>query len=220
VAGSAALGANRWRDARLLVVAGLAGAFCWAGWLAPNAVRLVMAHLHNPIALCIWALVFSPTRSRVRGVLLAVGAATVMLLVTPLAWLGFQHGAVQSFGLHSFAAAEKLAPFVSSVPLALGVVSSFAFLQSVHYAVWLHAIPQEATRGEGTLTFRMSFRGARAELGRLGLGIAALIVILVPAFGLFAPLRTHAVYLSLATFHGYLELGALALWWLRREASQ
>jgi hypothetical protein len=219
VAVAAALGAPRLRDVRLLVIGGLAVAFAWAGWLLPSGLRLVMAHAHNAIALIIWALVFCHARRRALAVAAALAGATLLLLATPLAWCGFKYGLAQSFGLHAFTAADRLAPFVRSAPLALGIVASFAFLQSVHYAVWLHAIPQEATRGEGTLSFRMSFRALRSELGAWGLALAALLVVVVPLCGLVAPLRTQSIYLSLATFHGYLELGALSLWWLGRKTS-
>jgi hypothetical protein len=219
VAGSAALGARRLRDPRLFAIVALASVFASAGWLAPGALRLVMAHAHNPIALVVWALMFCPARGRAWVVAATLGVATLLLLATPLAWFGFKHGVSQSLGLHAFAAADQLAPFVRSAPLALGVVASFAFLQSIHYAVWLHAIPQEATRGEGTLSFRMSFRALLGELGPWGFGLAALVMALVPLCGLIAPLRTQSIYLSLATFHGYLELGALSRWWLGRKGS-
>jgi hypothetical protein len=218
IGGSAWLAAPHRRDPCLLVVGALAAAFGVLAWLAPSTVRLVMAHAHNPLALGAWALIFSQAPRRALAVVLAVGLAALLLLVTPVAWLGFKHGVQSSFGLHGFVAADQLAPFAHSVPLALVVVASFAFLQSVHYAVWLHAIPQEATPGQGTLSFRMSFRALQGELGRWGLGVAALLVVAVPVAGVCAPLRTQSVYLSLATFHGYLELGALAIAWLNRRA--
>jgi len=216
VAGSAALGATRYRDFRLLVIGLAVLAFSALAWLAPATVRLVMAHAHNPIALLIWALLFCQGRGRALAVASVLTAGALLLVASPLAWLGFKHGLQQSFGLHAFAAADQLAPFVQRAPLALGVVASFAFLQSLHYAIWLHAIPQEATRGEGTLSFRMSYRALRGELGSWGLRLAAVLVVAVPLFGLLSPLRTQSVYLSLATFHAYLELGALSLWWLAR----
>jgi hypothetical protein len=218
VAGSATLGAPRLRDVRLLVIGLAALAFSALAWVAPGTVRMVTAHAHNPLALLIWALLFCQARGRALATVGAIAAATLLLVASPLAWLGFKHGLPESLGLHAFTAADQLAPFAGSAPLALGVVASFAFLQSLHYAVWLHAIPQEATRGEGTLSFRMSYRALRGELGSWGLALAALLVAAVPVAGLLAPLRTQSVYLSLATFHAYLELGALSLWWLARRA--
>jgi len=200
----------------LLVTLGLAA----LGLAWPRQARLLLGHGHNLVALGIWAFMFCRSRPRALGVVALLLGATALLLATPLAWWGFQRGLPQSFGLHVFAAADTLAPGIRSTPLALGIVASFAFLQSVHYAVWLHAIPQEATRGEGTLTFRMSFRALVAELGRPLLALLVLLVLAVPLAGCFAPLRAQASYLSLSAFHGYLELAALALFWVRADAGQ
>jgi hypothetical protein len=218
VLGSAVLAAPSFRDRRLLVVTALALVFAVLAWRAPSSVRLIMAHTHNPLALVLWALLFSRARGRALAVVGVVALSTLLLLATPLAWFGFKHGLQSSLGLHAFVAVDQLAPFAHGTPLALGVVASFAFLQSLHYAVWLHAIPQEAAPGQGTLSFRMSFRALQTELGRSGLLLAALLIVAVPLAGLAAPLRTQAMYLSLATFHGYLELGALAVAWLNRKA--
>lgn len=202
-----------------LARAGLLAGAMLAAWLAPSGLRLFMAHAHNVIAVGIWALMFCKARGRALAVSALLAVASLVLLASPLAWFGFKHGLVQSFGLHAFTAADTLAPFAHDAKLALGIVACFAFLQSIHYAVWLHAIPQEATRGEGTLSFRMSFRALRSELGTWGLTLATLLVVAVPLSGLVAPLRTQSIYLQLATFHGYLELGALALWWRGRKGS-
>jgi hypothetical protein len=218
VTGAAALGASRLKDVRSVVIGGFACAFALAAWVMPGALRTVVAHAHNAIALGVWAVMFCQARARSRAlaVLAVIAAATLLLILSPLAWFGFKHGLTQSFGLHAFMAADQLAPLVHSAPLALGIVASFTFLQSIHYAVWLHAIPQEATRGEGTISFRMSFRAFLRDFGPWGAALAAVLVVLVPLGGLLSPLRTQSIYLSLATFHAYLELAALALCWQRR----
>ena len=71
------------------------------------------------------------------------------------------------------------------------------------------------TRGDASLTFGMSFRALRADLGPWGLVVCAGLALLVPGAGLFAPLFTKSLYLSLASFHGYLELAAAALFFVR-----
>jgi len=217
VAGGAALGAPRLTDWRAWTIGGVACALAAVGWVTPGAVRIAMAHAHNVIAIAVWAFVFCQARRRALVVMAVLAAATLLLVLSPLAWFGFKHGLAQSFGLHVFMAADQLAPFARGAPLALGIVTSFAFLQSVHYAVWLHAIPQETTRGEGSLSFRMSLRALLRDFGPWGAALAALLVVVVPLGGLVAPLRTQSIYLSLATFHGYLELSALAFWWQGRR---
>jgi hypothetical protein len=213
------IAAPRFRDARLLVVALLAGAFAAVGLHAPSALRLAMAHSHNVVALCLWAFVFCSSRVRALWVTAAILGAAALLATTPLAWWGLEHGVVRSFGLHAFAAADQLAPFARRTEVAVGVVASFAFLQSVHYAVWLHAIPQEAVLGEGTRGFRRTFRTLLGELGSVALMVSLVVVVAVPLRGLSKPLATQTAYLTLSVFHGYLELAALAVFWFLPRAA-
>jgi hypothetical protein len=215
VVGAAQL--RSWRTCgALLAVVALGG----AGLLWPSSARLFLSHAHNVVALVIWAVLFSRSRGRALVVSLSILGVAALLLVTPLAWWGFRHGLPAAFGLQAFAAADALAPGVANTTLALGIVASFAFLQSVHYAVWLHAVPQETTRGEATLTFRMSWRGLVADFGKPALLIVTLLVVAVPLAGLLSPLRVQAAYLSLSAFHAYLELAALALLWVRADSSR
>ncbi len=202
---------------RSLIVAGAAALAMFAAMLWPNPTRLVLAHAHNLVAIGIWALAFCGSWRRGLAVGAIILTIAVVLLVSPLAWWGFRHGVPSGFGLHAFAAADTLAPHVANVPLALGLVASFAFLQSVHYALWLHAIPQEATRGEGTLSFRMTYRGLLDDFGKPALALVALATALVLVAGCVAPLRTQATYLSLSAFHGYLELAVASLWFVTRK---
>lgn len=198
----------------LLVALPLVG--CALVW--PYESQLFLGHAHNVVALLLWAALYAPGTRAARGaaaVVLAIVAAGAGLVLSPLAWFGFQHGSQSCFGLHSLAAADTLAPGVTSTSLALGIMVSFAFLQSVHYAVWLHAIPQAATRGDASLTFGMSFRSLRSDLGSVGLMVCIALALLVPCAGLVAPLFTKSLYLSLASFHGYLELAAAALFFVR-----
>lgn len=217
--GVVGLGAPQLRS--LKVLGALLGtlALASAALLWPKSARLVLGHGHNVVALAMWAFMFCRSRRRALGVVALLLAIAAGLLATPLAWWGFRHGMQATLGLHAFAAADSLAPGVQNVTLALGLVASFAFLQSIHYAVWLHAIPQETTRGDATLTFRMSFNTLVSELGRPVLALAALLVIALPLAGCFAPLRTQATYLSLSAFHAYLELAACALFWVRGESA-
>lgn len=216
---TSALGACRqtWRRAGLAAAAALL--LLCVGWLWPRSLRIGLAHGHNLLALALW--VFAFARRRRLATALTLGFVTVgaLLLATPLAWFGFNAGLRECFGLHALQAADTLAPGVHSVRLALGVVASFAFLQSMHYAVWLHAVPQEETRGNATLSFRMSARQLRRELGAWGLAGAALLVIAVPVAALWgSALGVKDLYLSLSSFHAYLELAAGALFFVSKTA--
>jgi hypothetical protein len=207
-----ARGRDRWRVAVALTVP---VGFALASWLWPSGSRLCLAHGHNVVALGLWVWGFARERLRAALLSLVFVALGVTLLATPLAWYGFKLGVQHSFGLHSFAAADTLAPGALNVTFALGAVASFAFLQSLHYAVWLHAIPQGETRGEATLSFRMSLRQLRCELGVGGLWLAALLTLAVPVAAVLGPpCGTKDLYISLSSFHAYLELVAALVFFL------
>lgn len=188
-----------------------------AAWVWPRAFRVALAHAHNLVALALWVFGFAHQRRAAK--LLALGFVSVgaLLLLTPLAWFGFKLGLRECWGLSTFQAAAALAPGIQSTTLALGVVASFAFLQSLHYAVWLHAVPQEETRGNATLSFRMSARQLRRELGSWGLLAAAALTVALPILACCSSaVGAKDLYLSLSAFHAYLELAAGAVFFVSR----
>ena len=195
------------RASRLLplMAAGILGA---VALLWPREFSLALTHGHNLVALVAWLALY---RWQSRAAWLAIGV--VLLLGAWLAtgaWVAttFDWGWPSSLGLHVFAATDWLAPGIAE-PRATGVTMSFAFLQAVHYAIWLFAIPQDSLRREASLSFRMSFRALLRDFGASGLGVVLASLSVVAVFGALAPLQTRNVYLSLSTFHAWLELASL-----------
>jgi hypothetical protein len=91
------------------------------------------------------------------------------------------------------------------------IVFSYVFLQSVHYMAWLAWIPDSVTRAQGSLTFRMTAGALRRDLGDRALVAIAVASLAVVAAACFGASRARSAYLSLAAFHGYLELAALSV---------
>lgn len=87
---------------------------------------------------------------------------------------------------------------------------SFAFLQSVHYAVWLIAIPQDDARGEGTPGFTMKYRALLRDLGAAGLMLVLGASSLLLMRAAWSVIDSYRLYLSLASFHAWLELSMIA----------
>lgn len=214
VVGALAWPGARWSWLRAGVVAGALGLGA-AALAQPSLARLVFAHAHNVIGLCVWYALFRPKRS---WALLPLGW---IALLTVLIYLGGgsipEHvGWPEWFDLHIQAASQWLAP---GLPPAVqrGLVLSYAFLQSVHYAVWLIFIPQDAANSAGSPTFCSSLRSAWRDFRPLGVALIALGMLSVLGAACIDPLTTSAVYLFVTPFHGYLELVVLACWLAERS---
>lgn len=194
---------------RALVILGTVLSFGCVALKAPRTTLVVMLHAHNWVALVVWLWIF---RRRLRGVLaplvlIVVGAGILISGILTIPTLRF--GVWNAFGTNLLAAADWLAPGVPGV-LGVGLASSFVFLQSVHYLVWLVLLPMEENAASGFVSFKRCFRRLRTDLGLFGIVAAALAWALVVGFGVRAPLATRNAYLALASFHVWLELAALA----------
>jgi hypothetical protein len=216
VASAALAGANRSHGRTAL--AGILGALAVLApvtFAHPSMARLVFAHAHNLVAVLLWVALF---RRSVRFAVLPLAvlfAAAAVLISGATLPLTERLGGDHALCLTLSSIATWLAPGLGA-SVASSVVVSFVFLQGVHYGVWLGWIPQEDVGGEGTLSFKMSIRSAFRDFGGSGLVVVALGVALVAAFALRDLHRTREVYLSLATFHGYLELAAVAFFTAQR----
>ena len=207
--GGAHLGARNTRLPTRAGIIAVALAISAAAWFAPIVFRLVFVQAHNLIAIAIWLAVF---RRRLRGAwipltFIVVGAgalASGALLRTTV-----EHGVLSFAGLHLFVAADWLAPGLGDAN-GIAFTVTFAFLQSVHYAIWLIAIPQEDARAGATTTFRTTWRDLIADFTPLGVGLVIAIGAIVLLAGIQHPLVTRNLVLSLATFHSWMELAALA----------
>jgi hypothetical protein len=172
----------------------------------------LFAHIHNLVAIALWLWLF---RARRRFALPALA-----LLATCAALL-LSGAALPFVRLDGPGAARLVEESIFAWPawmpqrtaLALGLL--YVLLQSVHYTVWLAFIPQDDVRAQGTLSFRMSLRGLVRDFTAPGLAVIAVLTAAVLGASTLDAHRTRQLYLSLATFHGYLELGAGAFLWVR-----
>ena len=203
MAGRHRAGARAWA---VLAGAGALAAFAIA---APRTFRMALLHGHNLIAVIIWLVVFRrqwrlawlPVAIVLAGAAALAGGIAVAMTV--------QHGALSVFGLHVFSAADWLAPGVSDTR-ALAITTSFAFLQSIHYAIWLIAVPAADRPGDGGRAWRTAGRDLRRDLRPAGLWLVVALAVLVAVAGVMNMEPTRRLFLSLATFHGWLELAAVA----------
>ncbi len=164
----------------------------------PIQFAIVAAFAHNLVAVIAWIVVRRPTRRHAALVVLAIAAAvTVLLAIGPAVasvtggdatpWLTIDRAARMMFG-------------GVPAPTARGLMIAFAFLQGVHYAIWLDWIP----------------RGTAARMpAKPWLAVAAGTLVVFTA-ALVDARWARTTYLALATFHIYLELVVLSVRAARR----
>jgi hypothetical protein len=174
--------------------------------------RIVLAHLHNVVAIVLWALLFRARRGASRALVLPV--VCIVMSTLALAAFGAVHAeslaATEALGVRLGTIASWLAP---GLPLRAGIplVLSYILLQSVHYSIWLGLVPAEAVRGDAARSFRMSLRALLRDFGALGLLAIALVSVATIALATRDLTRTRDAYLTLSAFHGYLELAVLVI---------
>jgi hypothetical protein len=177
----------------------------------PDAVLVALMHGHNLVALALFALLYRrPSRILLVPLVLILGGAA--LLATGALGTAAGPGA-SAFRLSLTDAAGFIAPGLDGTR-AGGVTAAYVFLQSIHYAVWLLFVPQGDRAGRGASSFRAAARAWRADLGGVGLIVLALAALAVLVGGCVDVRRTRDLYLSLAMFHGTLELVMLAYLWV------
>jgi hypothetical protein len=195
--------------ARKLGVVAVAGALAWASWRHRGVAELAFAHAHNAVAVAIWW-AWRPRSSRLAlvplGVFLAAslaiasGALDAPALASSTSLLG------TSFRTHL----AELTPRSAGL-WGPRLVLLFAFAQSVHYAVWLRLVPEDDRPRPAPRSFASSFRALRADLGLAALALVAILCVGLAAWATLDLRAARIGYLRFAAFHGYLELGALAL---------
>ncbi len=203
--------------ARVLVLLGATALVTVAlRWELPFIVGLV--HLHNVIAVGLWLLLRrrGPSGVATLGLIAAVAAFILLGGVDPLVTLarGWEANATGN-RFDDFVAGA--APGVSG-PWAQRLVLSFAFMQSVHYGVWLRLVPDDLRHRAAPRPFKASWAALRAELGVWPLAGFTLAALAIAAWGALDLHGARLGYLRLGAFHGYLELAVLAFFAVGRRA--
>ena len=216
-AGAVALTARAGLARRLVALALLAAG--GAGMLALGDVSdVVFAHAHNFLAVAFWW-GWRPRGGWAHRVPLALFAAACgFLLTAPAVELARASGGLEWFG-GAMGPEYQLWRVAPGVPPELGLrlVLLFCFVQSMHYAVWLHLLPDEDRRRATPPTFRASYEELRRDLGDVGLLVAGLLTVGVAAWAIVDLAQADRGYFRMARFHGHLEIMAGVLMILERR---
>jgi hypothetical protein len=211
----AALAATHDRRSRLragIAVAALASAFVLA--LAhPLLTRLAFVHVHNLGVVLLWVVAFRRGRFPWVTMALLAGALALLLCGATLPWT-LALGGDRAFGVDLTVVGAWLVPGAAA-SVALPLVLAHAFTDSVHYAFWLGVVPDETVKGQGSLSWRMTWRALLRDFGRTGLAVVFTLVALVLVASAFDAEGARTAYFSVAGFHGYVE-GAMTVYLLVR----
>jgi len=205
-------------SARTVWLAGALGVLVLAAaasFTFPAYHFVVLSHLHNVVPLFFCGSGRGPCRGGgvgcsgpstvgwVLGVpaLILAGVFDPLVRAAPAALGGF--GGVTAFEVPALV--HTYAP-PALVPTGMGVrfLVVFAFMQTMHYVVWIGVLPRYAPQAAARFDARVpEVRGRRTWL--LGIGLAAVLGVL---FGLdYASGRT--LYAAAASYHAYLEFPVL-----------
>lgn len=209
------LGVGTWR--------GLTGWRRWAGLaaLAPAAALslgnpayhfVVLAHLHNLVPLIfLWEWAARLTSVPGRRLFRATQVAWVLVIPTLLAigladrWLVGGTGIVRQFvGDGARVLAASAPPGHAATVVGLRFLAVFAFLQTMHYVVWVAFLPKFAPDASQAFEARVPWLTTR-RLCTIG-GVAALFL---GVLFLTDYVQGKAVYAALASYHAYLEFPVL-----------
>jgi hypothetical protein len=194
----------------LLAVATLAVAG-WASFSYPGYHFVVLTHLHNLVPLIFlweWAGRIRTTGGRAAfrlaqvlwivllPLLILLGAMDPVLVVSP--------GVVERFVGNGRAVILASAPPDAAQLIGVRFLVVFAFMQTMHYVVWVGFLPKFAPDAAAAFEARVPWlRGSRAWLVGLGGGAFLAVLFFSDYF------QGKALYSALATYHAYLEFPVL-----------
>jgi hypothetical protein len=171
---------------------------------------LFFVQAHNFVAVGLWwALRPARRRTQLVPVALFVAASLAIGLGALDPILRVTHGFTSRLPFSLGELVVQIAP-TRDPSLGLHLVLLYAFAQSVHYAVWLRLVPEDARPRTAPRSFSSSFRALRADLGGPVLAISLVSALALAGWAVFDLCAARDGYLRAAQFHGHLELAAIA----------
>jgi hypothetical protein len=187
------------------------GVAAFASFSAPGYHFVVLAHLHNLVPLIFlwdWAGRIPSRRGRLAFRLsqsLWIVALPLLILAGVFdRWLSAAPGIAARFVGDGSRVIASAAPPDAGAQLGLRFLVMFAFLQTMHYVVWVGFLPRFAPDAAASFDARVPWlRGRRAWLVGIA-GGAFLAVLFVSDY-----FQGRALYGAIATYHAYLEFPVL-----------
>ncbi|CAN5684340.1 hypothetical protein BH10BDE1_BH10BDE1_00500 [soil metagenome] len=186
-------------------------------WKLPLVFAGILILAHNFIACIFWILAARQSRDRA----VAVGATAIFFLIHVLVFmkafdrainlypvasqLGWSGASVDGLG-------HMIVPWSDDLSVWYRAVCLYAFGQSLHYFIWLKAIPDLRAPTSNPTSFRTAWNFLKRDFGfKLGIGAIVLSLAPVAAWLMLNFEVSHNLYFAFASCHGYFEFAGLAL---------
>lgn len=217
IAALAAMAASKRVQLGPMIALVIAGLGLYASIAFTHATSNWVAHLHNLVALVLfvcWPHFIGRARTDALPLmpmlLVLLGAAFLMLGGASLAGLdSIALDMEEGFGTPLVQHLYSLAPEGVSFELGVRLVLLFAFLQSVHYGVWLRAIPEEDRPQPTPRSFTRGWNALREEGSLPAMLVFAVLTVALITWSLFDLGAARTGYLRFALAHGFIEVAVL-----------
>lgn len=202
---------------RLFLAMGTLTPLVFLFWRSPLWIAGAMVLLHNAIAFVYWV---RSSRSRSERRVAWIGSALFVLaniLIFEGAFDGLSPGlpsaeSIDWAGMDSATLGHWILPASENPRDWHHAVVAFAFGQSLHYFVWLKAIPDQLHSYAVSPGFRQSYQ---LYVKDYGTKLAHLLLLLcIAGFGMWAFLgfeMARQLYFAFAAYHGFFEIACLSL---------
>ncbi len=190
--------------------------FLLVAWYQPLRFAGAMVLIHNAIAFVYWVVVAKTRREKQ----VALIAGATFGLITVAIFGGFFDPVHKYFvptfelpwaDLRYWEIGKQIAPGEETYSLWFHCVVAYAFGQSLHYFVWLKAIPDQCHQRNVPTTFQASLTLLKRDYGSLFFLVAVFAVGGLGVWLLNAQPLARLIYFAFAAYHGYVEVAGLAL---------
>lgn len=177
-------------------------------WDEPLNFVSIALFLHNWVAFAFW-IYFAKDRSNFK---VALGATLFFAVIHIIVMYGLVDSFLASEVESAFFAANVkgtawiLAPWSSDPIVWKRALTLYTFGLSLHYFIWLRAIPENLQKNHSPTSFQITFSRMKKELGRGAVYLLFLITLLGTIVWLCLPTLGSAIYFSFSNIHVWLEL--------------
>jgi hypothetical protein len=169
----------------------------------PKLFLYAFLHMHNLIGIGIWWF-WRKNRNAweyIPLVLIVLGTIGILLLNPHHTNALLYYPASMDVGYYG-----KLIAGFTTGDLQVSFVLLFAFLQSIHYLVWIRLIPEEDRKQRTPRGFQKSYKALQDDFGFWFLWGSFFALMFFIGYAIYSPSMARTDYLALISFHGFLEL--------------